>query len=952
MDLTQSKLTRAEWETIEIPVSEDEKQILHLIIDGYSDVNVRRNSTLSLLAHMKLDNSPEFHAYLYKQYFEKDVQDMTTTYVDLLDVPTADHATSASASKTKTPVLKSRDLIRLQSMDAKLSVLRDDIFEFILLRYCQNTLHYMSRDMGTGTGKRSTKVSGSGSGKDKDRKGSTVYPSTAGQTNYAFYLYTLLQIRKATVPLLNTHVLAFVDRVIATTVANQNVREVLQHAHAFIEKNPDLLKYEDRTLFDHQKRIFSIFRQSPENPALVLYTAPTGTGKTLTPLGLSEGHRIIFICAARHVGLALAKSAISAGKRIAIAFGCETASDIRLHYFAASEYTRNRKSGGIGKVDNSVGDKVQIMICDVQSYLISMHYMLAFSPSRGDEDEPETNYRDADLITYWDEPTITMDYEQHPLHALIHRNWTENKISKVVLSCATLPTQEDIQDTVAHFRATFDGAAIHTIASYDCRKSISLLNKDGYPVVPHVLFRDYGDLQRCVDHCTKNKTLLRYFDLPSIVRLIDYAHSLPGVLDEAYSVDAYFVGGIRDMTMNSLKIYYLDVLRHISAESWPDMFDALLAKQVPVFGPSSKELCKIRSMGSVHENRAGKALEGAPIARTTSMVLAPTATQSLATPQVHPLAPTATHYLGPTATPQINHLAGILFTTQDAHTLTDGPTIFLTEDPEKIGRFYVQQSQIPARVFQAVAEKIAQNSAWQKRLDALTHTLEDKIASAENKEQSKDASSSSSGNKGGKSKFDKKSGRETISPEIARLSEQIEQIRAEIKIVSLDAAYIPNTQSHQRIWNRVTDGEQNPSAFVPSVDEQSVRDIMGLGVTDEKKLLLLMGIGMFIDEQEANKSYMEIMKRLANRQQLFIILAASDYIYGTNYQFCLGLIGKDLTNMTQPKTIQAMGRIGRNQMQQEYTIRFRDDAMVLQLFQAPQINREAIVMSRLFADAA
>jgi hypothetical protein len=295
-------------------------------------------------------------------------------------------------------------------------------------------------------------------------------------------------------------------------------------------------------------------------------------------------------------------------------------------------------------------------------------------------------------------------------------------------------------------------------------------------------------------------------------------------------------------------------------------------------------------------------------------------------------------------------LDGILFTTQDAHTLTDGPTIFLTEDPEKIGRFYVQQSQIPARVFQAVAEKIAQNSTWQKRLDTLNHTLEDKMASAENKEQSKDATAAPGG-KGGKGKFDKKAARETISPEIARLSEQIEQIRAEIKVVSLDAAYIPNTPSHQRIWNRTTDGEHNPTAFVPSVDEQSVPDIMGLGVSDEKKLLLLMGIGMFIDEQEANKSYMEIMKRLANRQQLFIILAASDYIYGTNYQFCHGLIGKDLTKMTQQKTIQAMGRIGRNQMQQEYTIRFRDDAMVLQLFQAPQVNREAVVMSRLFAEA-
>ncbi|NDB70808.1 MAG: hypothetical protein EB015_22925, partial [Methylocystaceae bacterium] len=73
---------------------------------------------------------------------------------------------------------------------------------------------------------------------------------------------------------------------------------------------------------------------------------------------MSEQHKIIFVCAARHVGLALAKAAISVNKKIAFAFGCCDASKIRLHYFAAKDYVKNRKSGGIFKVDNSVGDNV------------------------------------------------------------------------------------------------------------------------------------------------------------------------------------------------------------------------------------------------------------------------------------------------------------------------------------------------------------------------------------------------------------------------------------------------------------------------------------------------------------------------------------------------------------------------------------------------------------------
>ena len=61
---------------------------------------------------------------------------------------------------------------------------------------------------------------------------------------------------------------------------------------------------------------------------------------------------IFFTSTSFSIGLALAKSAISMGKKIAFAFGCETASDIRLHYFAASDYTRDKRTGGIRKVNN------------------------------------------------------------------------------------------------------------------------------------------------------------------------------------------------------------------------------------------------------------------------------------------------------------------------------------------------------------------------------------------------------------------------------------------------------------------------------------------------------------------------------------------------------------------------------------------------------------------------
>jgi hypothetical protein len=89
------------------------------------------------------------------------------------------------------------------------------------------------------------------------------------------------------------------------------------------------------------------------------------------------------------------------------------------------------------------------------------------------------------------------------------------------------------------------------------------------------------------------------------------------------------------------------------------------------------------------------------------------------------------------------------------------------------------------------------------------------------------------------------------------------------------------------------------------------------------------------------------MKRLADEQKLYMIIASSDYIYGTNYQFCHGFLSKDL-NLTQEKLIQAMGRIGRNNIQQTYTVRFRDDEQIMKLFTSETDKPEIINMNRLF----
>ena len=66
MDLKQNKLTKAEWDSIEIQVSSDEKKILKLIDDGYDNVNIRLNETLSLNSYINFPQTREMDYFLFK----------------------------------------------------------------------------------------------------------------------------------------------------------------------------------------------------------------------------------------------------------------------------------------------------------------------------------------------------------------------------------------------------------------------------------------------------------------------------------------------------------------------------------------------------------------------------------------------------------------------------------------------------------------------------------------------------------------------------------------------------------------------------------------------------------------------------------------------------------------------------------------------------------------------
>ena len=292
----------------------------------------------------------------------------------------------------------------------------------------------------------------------------------------------------------------------------------------------------------------------------------------------------------------------------------------------------------------------------------------------------------------------------------------------------------------------------------------------------------------------------------------------------------------------------------------------------------------------------------------------------------------------------------IYVTTKDSYTLTDGPTIFLANNVEKVAKFCIQQAAIPASVMDEIMKRIEFNNILNAKIGKLQNELEDIIEKGATKDDSHGSSSKKKGGEKSDEKNEEKNSKNGKNGKNGKcdigankLRTEIESLQSMIKNAELNETFIPNKQLHIKKW---ADGLDNLRSFTSDIDELIVLDIMAIeDVESSWKILLLMGIGVF--SSHTSIAYMEIMKKLADQQKLYLILASSDYIYGTNYQFCHGYLSKDLI-LTQEKIIQAFGRIGRNNIQQDYSIRLRDDEHIQKLFY-PEIDKpEVRNMNKLF----
>lgn len=492
MEFQQQKLRRIEWESIEKQVDEKEKNIIKLIKHGMDDVQNKfyNYNVINCIVHLEHESKDY---YIYIVLLKEMVDTIIKTYgfsQIVLVVP-----------KKK---LNGADQIRLENQKKKLT----ENIEYTML----NILQQFFKELASLKKKKE------------------------------FYFYNICYLYNTYKHILNSYFALFIKQFIDKYNNSMNILWFIENTETFIESN-SIFDYKPIELFEHQKTIFDVLKNVEKNDStLIYYRAPTSSGKTFTPLGICKKFKVIFMCASRHISVGLGKNAVNAGIRTAFAFGCETIADVRLHFSSVNSYIKDKHPK---KPDHSDGIKVDLMICDIQSYEIAMLYMTSF-------------FDNDSIVLFFDEPTITMDYESHDLHDNISNIWKVNTLKHIILSSATLPNEVDMTQMIEKFKSSYSNAKVHYIETMDEYTNIKLLDLEGKVIMPHNIFKTHSEIIEFI--ALYGKTHFKFLSVTECAIFILYIcknvfNNEPMIIEHFKQIDT--------LTSYSIRQYYYIILQKI-----------------------------------------------------------------------------------------------------------------------------------------------------------------------------------------------------------------------------------------------------------------------------------------------------------------------------------------------------------------------------------------------------
>ena len=262
--IIQSKLTRNEWESIEMPVEAEEREILEFVREGYKNDQIKRNKNQSMMERMKVEETEGMHKYLYGEYMiprmREMMEEMRTRGIGRGVLEEYDRMNGERKVK-----LKKADEIRL--MNKKRDVenrVDDEVMEYQMIEEMKKFV----RNEGMWP---------------KKKEGGVAY-------------YTMIKMKESTIERMNPNVMKIMTRMVEEWKERmtRDYRSWVESAVECIEENEKLVEMKDRELYEHQRELYKRMRDGEKGKAqLIFYKAPTGTGKTMTPLGISEEYIIL-----------------------------------------------------------------------------------------------------------------------------------------------------------------------------------------------------------------------------------------------------------------------------------------------------------------------------------------------------------------------------------------------------------------------------------------------------------------------------------------------------------------------------------------------------------------------------------------------------------------------------------------------------------------------------------
>ena len=210
MNLTQQKLTKSEWEFLELPVNKKELYILRFIYKSYTNTTLTENPNHSLISYLKInvEDYEDFHKYFYNKYYEEPIH-------KIIKVHSLNYKLKINIKKLN---IKKANKIRIRKINTAEILKKSNIFENVLMEQL------------------------------------TMYFKTTSKSKKCYYYYSLLQLSTRKVKRVNHLLMKFVKYVLDTFQNEINVINLIKHSHKYIEENPLLTEYNDISLFSHQKK--------------------------------------------------------------------------------------------------------------------------------------------------------------------------------------------------------------------------------------------------------------------------------------------------------------------------------------------------------------------------------------------------------------------------------------------------------------------------------------------------------------------------------------------------------------------------------------------------------------------------------------------------------------------------------------------------------------------------